>query len=142
MIKIEVTQDKTAAMLKSFKSKVRDLSPPLEGFANYLKKETEQQFEQEKDPEGDRWANLAPSTLTQKRRLGYPDKILTRTGKMRKSVRVAVSNRNLIFAIATPYATYHQEGTKKMPQRKILGLTSVRLNELGGLVRTYIKGRR
>lgn len=142
MIKIEVTQTRTQEMLKIFKSKVRDLSPPLQGFANYLKEETEKQFEQEKDPEGDRWADLAPSTLAQKRRLGYPDKILTRTGKMRKSVRVAVSGRNLIFAIASPYAIFHQEGTKKMPQRKILGLPPTRLNKLGGLVRTYIKGRK
>lgn len=142
MIKVEITQERTRAMLAAFKSKVRDLSPPLEGFGNYLKLETEKQFDEEKDPDGDRWAALAPSTLIQKRRAGYPDKILTRTGKMRESIKIEATKRGLLFAIASPYAIFHQEGTKKMPQRTILGLPSNRINHLAGLIKVYVRGRK
>jgi phage gpG-like protein len=138
MISIEVERSQTEAMLKRIGSRVRNLEPPLTGFCNYFLIETEKQFEQEKDPDGVSWARLAPSTLAQKRRLGYPDKILTRTGKMRRSVVAIADAKSVLIGVDSEYAIYHQEGTDRMPQRRILGLNDKRKEKLVKLIRVYI----
>lgn len=139
MIKIEIERSQVDGLLKKYGSRLRNLEPPLRGFANYFLTETEKQFVSEKDPEGNRWADLAPSTLAEKRRLGYPDDILTRTGKMRKSVDAIATAKTLVIRMRSEYAIFHQEGTSKMPQRKILGMNDKRRERLAKLIRVYLK---
>lgn len=139
MIKIEINRDQVDRLLKQYGSKLRNLEKPLAGFGNYFLVETEKQFVTETDPEGNKWADLAPSTLAQKRRLGYPDDILTRTGKMRKSAIAIASAKTLVITMRSEYAIYHQEGTSKMPQRKILGMNDKRREKLARLIRVYLK---
>ena len=139
MIKIEISRDQVDRLLKRYGSKLRNLEKPLTGFGNYFVSETEKQFVTETDPDENRWADLAPSTLAEKRRLGYPDDILTRTGKMRKSVNAIATSKALAIKIQSEYAIYHQEGTSKMPQRKILGMNDKRRERLAKLIRVYLK---
>jgi len=106
-----------------------------------MEQETERQFVTETDPDGVRWAALAPSTLAQKRRLGYPDSILTRTGKMRRSVNSVADARGVLIGVDVPYAIFHQQGTRKMPQRRILGMNDKRRGKLVKLIRVWIKAR-
>lgn len=141
MLKLELTTKEISRLMKNLSSRVRNLDPPLRGFGNYLGRKTEQQFVQQEDPDGRPWADLAPSTLAQKRRQGYPDDILTRTGKMRRSFKAIASSRSLTITMSFP-AQFHQSGTRKMPQRRILGLNPERRDELRKLVRVYVGGRR
>ncbi|NEP15199.1 MAG: hypothetical protein F6K14_34530 [Symploca sp. SIO2C1] len=104
-----------------------------------MEQETERQFATETDPDGVRWAALAPSTLAQKRRLGYPDNILTRTGKMRNSVVAIADARSVLIGVDVPYAIFHQQGTRKMPQRRILGMNDKREQKLRKLIRVWIR---
>lgn len=142
IITIEVTKENTKNLLRSLSSKVRDLRPPLQGFANYMGVETEQQFKDEKDPEGRPWARLAPSTALEKKEKGYPSDILTRSGKMRRSVVTVYDTRSFLMGVDVDYARWHQEGTRRMPQRKILGLNSDRRAKLGKLIRVYVGSRK
>lgn len=87
MIRLTITERKTDRLMRELESTIKDLSEPLSKFGEYVEDQTEQQFEREVDPDGIPWAALAPSTLAEKRRLGYPDSILTRTGKMRQTVK-------------------------------------------------------
>ncbi|NER97508.1 MAG: hypothetical protein F6J86_27275 [Symploca sp. SIO1B1] len=141
MISIEFDGRQTKAILKRYKSRVRNLENPLRGWGNWMEQETERQFATETDPDGVRWAALAPSTLAQKRRLGYPDSILTRTGKMRRSVNSVADARGVLIGVDVPYAIFHQQGTRKMPQRRILGMNDKRRGKLVKLIRVWIKAR-
>lgn len=73
------------------------------------------------------WPGLAASTLAQKAAHGYPADPLVRTGDLRESLvnpgRAAQSSGDtLIYASDVDYAGYHQDGTSKMPQRKVIDL--------------------
>lgn len=141
MLRFEYSGKQVSKLMKELNSKVKNLEPPLQGWGGYMEEETEKQFVSQVDPDGQPWAALAPSTLEQKRRQGYPDDILTRTRKMRRSVKAIASSRSVEIRIDFP-AQFHQEGTDKMPQRRILGLNNERKGELRRRVRVYIGGRR
>jgi alpha-ketoglutarate-dependent taurine dioxygenase len=74
------------------------------------------------------WRPLAPATLAQKR----DKRILRRTGRLYASMtpgnsgaRVVVHPNRVSCSIVAPnYAKYHQSGTGRMPQRKILDVPS------------------
>lgn len=140
--KITIDDSRLKSLLGSLSGRCRDLTPPLQGWGNKLLEQTREQFEQEVDPEGQAWASLAPSTLVRKRKMGYPDKVLTATGMMRGKIGVSVGKKSLKLINPAPYAEFHQKGTRKMPQREILGIGSDRLNQGIGIIRTYIKGRK
>ncbi|MHC5939516.1 hypothetical protein [Nostoc sp.] len=66
-----------------------------------------------------KWAALSPATIAQKERLGYPRKILTRTGAMRGSPKAVVIGKSVKITVAFP-SEFHQRGTRKMTKRQIL----------------------
>lgn len=75
------------------------------------------QFDAGVDPYGEPWAPLAPSTLERKQGPG----ILDETGAMRESIDVSpMSGAGVKVTIGEDYARFHQEGTSRMPARKIL----------------------
>lgn len=94
------------------------------------------------------WAPLAESTLTEKRRAGYGAMpILWRSGDLGESLVTAGAEGNVsiigpdgvTLGTAIRYASFHQQGTTKMPARKIVGLTWQRksgvVKRLGDYVR-------
>ncbi|MBN3949369.1 MAG: phage virion morphogenesis protein [Nostoc sp. NMS7] len=91
----------------------------LKSTGDYLLKRAEQGFRTETDPYGQKWAPLSPATIAQKERLGYPRKILTRKGDMRKSPTATIQGKSVKITIAFP-SEFHQRGTRKMPKRQIL----------------------
>lgn len=141
-IKITIDDRQMKKILGDISKKCRNLEPPLTGWGRKLVEQTRSQFDSESDPEGTKWADLAPTTVLQKRKAGFSSSILTRTGAMRDSVGFDVAAKTLSLKIGTNYAKWHQEGTRRMPQRKILAITPERKNEGAGLVRNYIKGRK
>jgi hypothetical protein len=91
----------------------------LKSTGDYFLKRVEQGFRIETDPYGQKWAPLSPATIAEKERLGYPSKILTRTGAMRRSPTITIQGKSVKITIAFP-SEFHQRGTRKMPQRQIL----------------------
>lgn len=85
----------------------------------YFLKRVEQSFRKEVDPYNQKWAKLSPATIDYKQRQGYPLKILTRTGVMRRSPQVSVDRKSVKITVAFP-SQFHQRGTRKMPKRQIL----------------------
>jgi phage gpG-like protein len=70
---------------------------------------------------------LAPSTLAEKARLGYPSDILVRTGELRDSLTdpgraMKIGATEATYGTDVFYAGYHQDGTTKMPQRQVIPL--------------------
>lgn len=139
--KVKIDDSELKALLGKISKSVRNLEPPLTGWGRLLIEQTEKQFDTETDPDGSRWAALSPVTLRRKARLGQSSKILTATGAMRASFRVKVKAMQLDLISDSEYLKYHQRGTSKMPQRKVLGITPERKNDGAKLIRAYIKGK-
>jgi len=57
---------------------------------------------------------------------------------MRKSVVAIADAKSVLIGVDSEYAIYHQEGTDRMPQRRILGLNDKRKEKLVKLIRVYI----
>jgi hypothetical protein len=97
---------------------------------------------------GGGWTELAPSTIAEKRRLGYGAMpILWRSGRLGNSLAIkgAEGNVNIVtpngvtLGTDIPYAHWHQDGGEHLPMRKIVGLTWQRqqgvVKRLGDYVR-------
>lgn len=68
------------------------------------------------------WANLAPSTVEQRLRLGFtPDDPLLRTGGRRDSIEVEQSGSTAVVGSADPVMLYQEQGTNRIPPRPVLG---------------------
>lgn len=84
--------------------------------AGKLESHTRKGFAKQIDPSGKKWAKVKKSAGNKNK------KILTRTGAMASGIRSAYTETMAQWGISavTPYAKYHQYGTRKMPQRKII----------------------
>jgi phage gpG-like protein len=77
------------------------------------------------------WRPLAPDTLAEKLRLGYPADTLVRSGDLRKSLTMRplgveqLRPHDVEAGTDISYAGFHQRGTKKMPQRKLVNARAV-----------------
>lgn len=92
------------------------------------------------------WAPLAPSTLAQKRRQGYPERTLYRTGKLEENVGQAVEQTDDgdfigatvgIDLSVVPYAAYHQSGTSRMPARLLVAVTQEEEQEMQETLQSF-----
>lgn len=96
------------------------------------------------------WKQLADVTLAEKLRLGYPPDILVRTGALRQSLTVRplgierIRPHEMEAGTRTPYAGYHQEGTSRMPARKLVNAAQVRREDVAtrALINWIVAGRR
>lgn len=125
--------------LATFGQDISDLSPAWERVGMALLADFAQNFAQEGGLFGriSAWAPLAPGTVRERVRLGYggAHPILYRTGQLAQSTSQRgtpgnifdVQPMRLTVGTATPYAQFHQQGTSRMPARRIIGLTSERL---------------
>ena len=76
-------------------------------------------FETQTDPSGAPWIQWADSTIA-----NYPDDgngtILDRYGDMLASLSHQADDSSVTYGFATPYAAFHEFGTKRMPRRGLL----------------------
>jgi len=77
------------------------------------------------------WKPLAPATLGEKLRLGYPPDILVRSGDLRKSLTIRPLGVEMLrphdveAGTDVDYAGFHQRGTKRMPRRLLVNARAV-----------------
>lgn len=119
-IKIEATS--TLRALSDLKQRTANLKKPLHESGAYLKRETQLNFARESDPDGKPWAPLKPSTLRRKRTRA----ILRESGSLAGSITFRTQSPRVRIVVGVAYGIYHQTGTVKMAQRKILGISEDR----------------
>lgn len=121
MIKITISgnaQDSLIALVK----KAANIDKPIRKATMFMERETKLNFVRETDPDGNPWSALSASTLRTKR----TNAILRKTGALASSV-AGESNGNIgRVRVSTNYGLYHQTGTSRMPQRKIIGISESR----------------
>lgn len=124
---------------------------PLTDFLEVLEEQHGEMFDNERDSNGNGWAELAPSTIAAK---GH-DTILVDTGKMKASlvgssgdsIRDVIAeggNQGLVFGTSDEKAHFHQEGTSRMPARPPVGIEEGKIdllcNALADLLVEQLKG--
>lgn len=123
-------EQQVARMLSRVTEKINDLRPFLDSAAGFLVATMGDQFSGEGSRTGG-WAPLSPRYAADKARRWGSKPILEASGAMKASL-TGTGGRNisrqiggdtLEFGTSVPYARYHQTGTSRMPQRRILDLT-------------------
>jgi hypothetical protein len=91
------------------------------------------------------WAPLAPATIAEKVRLGYPTDPLVRTGRMRSHLVSRplgferLSQTSVIAGTRLERAVFHQRGTKRMPRRQLVNAAQVTKEQAAtSVVRSWI----
>jgi phage gpG-like protein len=126
---------------------VKDLSVPFTEIADDLQADFTLNMATEGALFGGGWAPLAPSTIADRVRKGYgAGPILYRTGALANSLSgdnsgaiKEVTPASVTVGTAVPYAGYHQTGTKKMPMRRIIGLSWARRSLIVRRLADYIR---
>lgn len=135
MIKVDINLDLPLKL--NFNQKVYNLI----GMAVYS--HIKENFVNEEDVKGNKFAPLKPSTIKQKQRQGkVPYKILRDTGQLLNSLNYKTIPNGVVIGYDVPYAKFHQYGTKKMAQRKILPTdeSEIPIKEIEDIIITYLKG--
>ncbi|MDR3087827.1 MAG: phage virion morphogenesis protein [Azoarcus sp.] len=119
-IEIKLVGNKTVLeRLSQLASRMDDLTPAMTAIGAELKARVSNRFETQTDPDGIRWTDWAPST-----KKSYPKEgnhtVLDRYGHMLDSLGFRADKNTVTIGFGSPYATYHEFGTKKMPRRGLL----------------------
>lgn len=77
-----------------------------------------------------------------KRTLPYPHPVLNKTGKLKGSIsQIKLTKNEVELGSKISYFKYHQTGTKKMPQRQILGFNDSMEDEAVQIIINYINNQ-
>lgn len=113
-----------------FADDVRDLREPFREIVKQFHGIELKQFESEGGYGSGGWRPLAPSTAEQKRREGFPDRILTRTRLLVESLTgqnpwsiAEIRPLEMRVGSRLECARFHQKGTGRMPARPVIDLT-------------------
>jgi len=121
-------------------ARLRNPEKALGEVGAYLEGKAKQRFLQEKDPQGNPWAPLAPSTIADKQRRGAPLKILRDRGILMSSIAFRVSGAEVRVGTSQEYAIWLQKGTGKMPSRPFMGFEPTDADAIAGIFRRHIQG--
>lgn len=128
-----------------------DFTPAMTAEIGQLQEVHRRHFENQADPGGTPWAPLSPATVAMKgRRSGHQaahETILVDTGRLFESLVVgpAVSDSDrirdvgrlddgayLTFGTDVPYSIFHDTGTRRMPARVHVGMSSEDVDAMTG----------
>ncbi len=124
-----------------------DLTPLMQDIGTLLLRSTSDRFETKEDPDGISWKQLAPSTLQTKTNINKKNRanvgILVESGNLADSFSqkgaMQVFQDRVIIGSDEEYAPYHQVGTKHMPKRPFLGLSSDDKSEILNALNEFIE---
>jgi len=153
-IKIEVDDEGVKKSLRELSDRVEDLTPVMKMIGELLVSSVQENFNREgrySEPGSwrggsKRWKPLAPSTIKQRKRLGYwPGQILTRTGRLRSSINYRAGRDHVAVGTNVIYAAIHQFGGKagrghraNIPARPFLVVQDEDLEEIREIIADYI----
>jgi phage virion morphogenesis protein len=106
-------------VLNTTADKLKDVAPFLRKAVLYQERSTKLNFAKQSDPDGIKWAALSANTLKVKR----SGAILRETSALVGSINSTISGDVGIITASQNYGIFHQTGTRKMPQRKFLGIS-------------------
>jgi phage gpG-like protein len=122
-----------ADRIRRMRDRARDITPAWMAVVEWFAEQNAAQFVTRGARYRTPWRPLAPSTLQEKARLGYPPDPLVRTGALRTSLTVRplgvehVTPREMAAGTTTRYARFHQRGTRHgLPARPLFSAGQIR----------------
>ena len=147
MISVTWNIEPTVQALRSLIDRMRDLRPAWKSVVLYLRKATQATFASQGGRIGAAWAPLSPDYAYQKERV-YPGMpILRASDGMYKSLVdegaensiVEIGLQDLTYGTKDRKARWHQDGTDRMPQRKILDVVAEDRRQIKAIVRAHLQ---
>lgn len=142
--------DKARAQLHEMRLRAADVRPAWDALLTWWAARNVTNFANAGKRWRTPWKPLAPSTLGEKLRLGYPADTLIRTGDLRDSLTKRplsierLRPHELEAGTAVSYAGFHQSGTKRMPARKLVNAKQVQREGVvtNALINWIVAGKR
>jgi phage virion morphogenesis protein len=151
-LRIEFTIAEATDLIQGLENRLGDLTPAMKGIGEYMLVRTRERFDDEADPDGQKWQELAPSTIKSKqRRKKKPGKrarvragatdILKESFLLRDTITYQADSTSVRVGTPQEYGIYHQsdEPRNKIPQRKFLGVNAEDLAEIDEIVTDYLR---
>lgn len=136
-------EDEVAYELLRFAGRMEDISPALRAIAGEVREDASERF----GAEGPGWAPLAESTIARKGN----DRILFETGSLLASLAElggehveVITDSSLVMSSSLTtdggrnLAELHQEGTSRMPARKVVDVTEAQRRAHIRIIQRYI----
>lgn len=140
-IDVQTVGLKTLSMkIRQREDQMSDMSPFWESVGEYMVKRADKCFAQEQAPDGTKWKPLSASRLKQRKgkRRGRV-RILTDTGKLRRSIRYRAFKKQVTVMSSLPYASVHQFGSGNVPARPFLGITEGDRAKVLDMMKRYLR---
>jgi phage gpG-like protein len=136
--------------LHAMRERVQDVRPAWDVVLTWWAERNVTNFRNAGKRWGAAWRPLAPSTLGEKLRLGYPPDILVRGGDLRRSLTMRplgveqLRPHDVEAGTNVSYAGFHQRGTKKMPKRQLVNARAVQREGVvtNALINWIVDGRK
>lgn len=120
MVSMSIDADDALRSLRQFVKRIREFAVPNKEISEDMYDWVQANFDSDGNMQRPHWAPLAPGTIAQKQRLGYPLSPLIRTGGLRDSFRPFHSKNEAGVGSSSNIARFHEDGTRKMPRRSML----------------------
>jgi phage virion morphogenesis protein len=124
---------------REISKKVSDPSELMEEIGQIVLLSTDQRWEKEIDPNGDRWAENSAYTRQLKQEQGRIDKILQSSGRARASINYKVDRDQVVIGTNVEYMVKHQLGTEGQKKREFLGISDEDKVEIAIAADEYLK---
>ena len=124
--------------LGQLQKKLGDLSPVMAGIGGIIEGSTRLRIAENKtNADGAAWPDLADSTRARK---GNKGSLLVHSGSLLRSITFEASKGSVSIGSNMVYAKWHQDGTKNMPARPFLGLSSTDYDDVNDLIADFLNG--
>lgn len=149
-IEVDVDSDEVRRAMGNLVLNSARLQPVFEDIGAALLTSTQQRFEDEEDPEGEEWEELAERTQKRrvsKRRVRGPDHKLRVTGQLLGSLTYLADNSELALGSNKVYAALHQmggtgdmpPGPAAVPARPYLGISQDDEDEIAAVLAEHVQ---
>lgn len=105
-IRIDIDDREIRTALNRLLRATGDLTPAMKNIGEYLVQATEERFNRQSDPDGQKWPEVAPATRARKK---HP-KVLTESHHLRGSIHPQADRHSVTVGTNVPYGAIHQFG--------------------------------
>jgi phage virion morphogenesis protein len=147
LIRLNITSQELEQALALAIARLENPKPLFADIGEYLLRCTQENFENERDPEGRPWQALHPKTVARKAKQRKIRKILQQDGDLRGGINYQASRRGVAIGSPSPYAAIHQLGGRagrnraaNIPARPYLGLSQSDLEEIRRIAIDFLEG--
>lgn len=132
ILSITLSDKSVRDRLQQLQRKTGNLQPAFENIGQYLLLSTDTRFQQETDPQGNRWKPNSPQTIAEKKAKGRILKILQNTGRLRDSINYTASRDRVVVGTNVQYAAKNQK------ERQFLGISTEDEREIVAILDSFL----